>query len=112
MLATDELQSIDFTQFTILFSTSEVRYIDKASKIENNIAYWTVDAYDSGHYILRYKKPVTYKKYNQVKSVHVFKNKVTEGTYFRGTKFDFKITQVKQRPYYRISSYVTNTKDF
>lgn len=47
-----------------------------------------------------------------MKETFVFKNKITEGTYFKGTSFDFKITQVKQKPYYRVSSYIYNTRDF
>lgn len=55
---------------------------------------------------------MTFKKFNRVTSAHVFRNKITEGVYFKGEHFDFKVTQVKQRPYYRISSYVTDIEDF
>lgn len=43
--ATEELQTIDFSTFKIKFSTEEVRYVHKLSKIVNKLSYWSIDAY-------------------------------------------------------------------
>lgn len=53
--AEDQEKMIDFDDFTIAYTKNSLIYRNKHNKgYKNEIRYMSIDAYKSGHYILKY----------------------------------------------------------